>query len=346
MTKEMNITDYTPIYKRLTDYYSNRIYSQEIPPGSRIDSINRMMDRHKVSRETAKLVIKKLVERSLVVTVQGKGTFVSVHSKIVQIWGVVIPFFSSNIEQLILELGREAASAGSQLQYFLHYNNHEEEIRITGSLVQQGYEAVIVVPNYNETLTADYYKRLITGKTILLLADNTMAGSFFNYVIQSYDLGVKRAMDYLGLMSDRNFLLLGDEVWKGQNLVFELMESTMRINILDNHPGSSLFVTSSVNEVNAAFIEEHCIGGIITVQDSDAVRLIGRMEEWGLRIPQQVSVVAYGNTEITKYFSPGITAIDCNYPKMAREIAEHISCGSMPCKRQVVISPEIVIRET
>ena len=70
------------------------------------------------------------------------------------------------------------------------------------------------------------------------------------------------------------------------------------------------------------------------------------VKEWDVAIPGEVSVVSYGNTELTSYYSPGITSVDCNYPMMAREIAEHISCGSMPCKRQLVISPELIIRET
>lgn len=342
----MEHTDYIPIYKKLTDYYSHRIYAQEIAPGEKIDSINRIMERHKVSRETAKLVIRKLIERGQVVSVQGKGTFVNVIKEVKKTWGVVVPFFSSNIEQLIVELTREASLAACGLQYYLHYNNHEEEIRLTGSLVQQGYEAVIVVPNYNEALTADYYKRLITGKTILLLADNTMAGSFFNYVIQSYDLGVKRGLDYLVKQNDGNLLLLGNEFWKGKNLVFELMERTLQINMDDQYPHRKLLVRSNVNEIDASFIKENKIGGVLATQDTDAVRMIGRLKEWKIAIPGEVSVVSYGNTEMTNYFSPGITSVDCNYPLMAREIAEHISCGSLPCKRQLVISPELIIRET
>ena len=346
ISREMSSVDYRPIYKKLTEFYRDRILSQEIAPGTKIDSINRMMDRHKVSRETAKLVIRNLVNEGLVISVHGKGTFVNVLSETKKKWGVVIPFLSSNIAQLIIELGREADNANCDLEYYLHYNNFEEEIRITGSLVQQGYEAVIVVPNYNEALTAEYYKRLITGRTILLLADNTMAGSFFNYVIQSYDLGVKRAVDYLASKTNMNILLLGEEIWKGKNLVFDLMENTMRIMIADLHPGRELYVTSSINQVNALYLEDRRIGGILTIQDSDAVRLMGRLKEWGIKVPEKVAIVSYGNTEVTKYFNPGITAIDCNYPKMASEISAHISGSRTGQKRQVVISPEIVVRET
>lgn len=336
----------TPIYKRLTDYYVRRIYSQEFRPGAKIDSIARIVERHLVSRETAKLVISRLREKGLVVSVQGKGTYVNRVQKSRKVWGVVIPFFSSNVEQLIGELTYRAEEAGSRLDFFLHYNNFEEEIRITGHLIQMGYEAIIVIPNYDESQTAGFYRRVITGRSRLILADNTMAGSFFNYVIQSYDLGVKRAFNYLLEKGTGNFLLLGNEIWRGQNLVFELMENTFRILIQQLCPDRRLYVRSGLQRIWPDYILGNRITGILSVQDADSVRILGRLKEWGIAVPGQVSLVSYGNTELTKYYSPGITAIDCNYNEMARAIAGLISDMERINNRQVVISPELIIRET
>jgi DNA-binding LacI/PurR family transcriptional regulator len=338
--------EHIPIYQRLTDYYSRRIRLQEYQPGAKIDSINRIMERHTVSRETAKLVLRRLMGMGLVVSVQGKGTFVNEVTETRKVWGVVVPFFSSNVEQLISGLTVEAAGAGCELRYFLHYNNPEEEIRITGNLIQSGYEAIIVIPNYDESLTAGYYGRVITGNSKLVLADNTMAGSFFSYVIQSYDLGVKRAFNYLVEKGSGNFLLLGNEIWRGQNLVFDLMESTFRILIQQQCPERTLYVRTGLQGIGADFIRGNRITGILSVQDADSVRMLGRFNEWGIAVPGQVSLVSYGNTELTQYYNPGITAIDCNYDKMARTIAGFITGGEKKNNMQVVISPELVIRET
>ena len=338
--------EHIPIYQRLTDYYSRRIRLQEYQPGTKIDSINRIMERHTVSRETAKLVLRRLIEMGLVVSVQGKGTFVNEVTETRNEWGVVVPFFSSNVEQLIGELTVEAEGAGCELKYFLHYNNPEEEIRITGNLIRSGYKAIIVIPNYDESLTAGYYSRVITGNSRLVLADNTMAGSFFSYVIQSYDLGVKRAFNYLHERGRGNFLLLGNEMWKGENLVFDLMESTFGMLIQQYCPDRSLLVKKGLQEIDAAFIRTNSITGILSVQDSDSVRMLGRLREWGIAVPGQVSLVSYGNTELTQYFNPGITAVDCNYREMARTIAGFITSGDKMNNRQVVISPEIIVRNT
>jgi DNA-binding LacI/PurR family transcriptional regulator len=338
--------EHVPIYQRLTEYYRRRISLQEYLPGSKIDSINRIMERHIVSRETAKLVLRSLTEMGLVVSVQGKGTFVNEVTETRKLWGVVVPFFTSNLEQLIGELTVEAAGSGSLLNFFLHYNNPEEEIRITGNLIQSGYEAIIVIPNFDESQTAGYYRRVITGKSKLILADNTMAGSFFSYVIQSYDLGVKRAFNYLSGKGSGNFLLLGNETWRGQNLVFELMESTLRLLIQQQYPERSLLVRTGLQGIGADFIRRNRITGILSVQDADSVRMLGRLNEWGIAVPGQVSLVSYGNTELTKYYNRGITAIDCNYREMARTIAGFIAGGEKIINRQVVISPELIIRET
>jgi LacI family transcriptional regulator len=173
-----------------------------------------------------------------------------------------------------------------------------------------------------------------------------MAGSFFSYVVQSYDLGVKRAFDYLSRRGSGNFLLLGNEIWGGQNLVFDLMESTFRMLIQQGCPDRRLHVENGLREIDAEFVRTNSITGVLSVQDSDAVRILGRLKEWGIAVPGQVSLVSYGNTELTKYFNPGITAVDCNYREMARTIADFITSGEKKGNRQVVISPEIRIRNT
>ena len=335
-----------PLYKKITEYYSRRIYQQDYPPGGPIDSIHKIMERHLVSRETAKLVHKKLIDKGLVVAVQGKGTFVNVHPGRENTWGVVVPFFSSNIEQLIALLSEAARNAGCKLKYFLHYNNPEEEIRITSEMILAGYEAIIVVPNYDESRTADFYRRVVTGKSKLILADNTMAGSYFNYVIQSYDLGVKRAFDYLVSKRDGNFLLLGTETWKGEHLVFELMENTFRMLIQEKVPERSLFVRYDVQQIEPGYIRSNGIDCILSLQDIEAVKILGRLRHWGFRIPGEISLVSYGNTELTEFFQPAITVIDCNYRKMTERIASSITGNANQRNRQIVISPEIIIRET
>lgn len=340
-------TSFIPLYKRLFDHYREKILTQEIKPGHQIDSINRMMRKFDVSRETSKLVLKMLCDEKLIISRMGKGSFVAPISTTRKVWGMVIPFYSSNLEQLIDHLGEEAKQRGRQLLYFIGYNNPREEERLVGSMILEGYEAVIIVPNHDESLTSEFYRKLFAGHTCVVLADNTMSGSFFRYVIQSYDLGVKRAIDYLVSRTEKNLLFLKNDTWKGRNLLYEFMEQTFTTIITSNYPAMKVYVVNDVNETGREFIMEKNIGGILCCTDTDAMRVIGRLKKAGFSFPQDIALVSYGNTELTELFVPAITVIDCRYSEMAAQTAKLIDHknDANPLE-QFVILPQLVIRET
>ena len=338
---------FIPIYQQLKEHYKNRIINQELLPGQGIDSINRIMLKHGVSRETAKLVLKLLIEEGLVISKQGKGSYVAPNPATNNQWGMVIPFYSSNLEQLIQFLEIEAGTRGKRLSYYLGYNNPGEETRLVGSMIREGFEAVIVVPNYDESLTADFYRRLIYGNTCVLLVDNTMSGSYFRYVVQSYDLGVKRAIDHLLANKSGNLLMVKSNTWKGRNMVEELMEQTFRNIVASSYPERHALIVHQVRELDRLFFLDNNICGILTTTDADAIRVLGRLKHWNIRVPEEARLVSYGNTELTLFFDPPITVIDCQYESMARLTAHLIDIGKNAGKyEQHIIQPELIVRGT
>jgi len=340
-------TSFIPLYKRLFDLYKNKILTQELKPGHQIDSITRIMQKFEVSRETSKLVLKMLSDENLIISRMGKGSFVAPIASTKKIWGMIIPFYSSNIEELINHLDQEAQLRGRQLSYFIGYNNPEEEERLVGSMIMEGYEAVIVVPNNDESLTADFYRKLFFGHTCVVLVDNTMTGSYFRYVIQSYDLGVKRALDYLVSKTEKNLLFVKNDSWKGRNLLYEFMEQTCNTLIHTNYPERIVFMISNMKEMSLEFIRSNNIGGILCCADTDAVRIIGRLKKYEFTFPGEITLVSYGNTELTEFFNPAITVIDCQYADMAAQTARLIdNRGTASPLEQYVILPRLVIRET
>ncbi len=162
---------------------------------------------------------------------------------------------------------------------------------------------------------------------MVVLVDNTMSGSYFRYVIQSYDLGVKRAIDYLAGVTRKNLLLVKNETWKGRNLFYEFMEQTFTNIVSANYPNRKVFVISNLNEFSIAFIQKNSIGGVLCCSDTDAVRVIGRLQKQNIDIPGEISIVSYGNTELTEFFNPAITVIDCGYKEMAEQTALLIKKG-------------------
>jgi DNA-binding LacI/PurR family transcriptional regulator len=343
----MKYQSFVPLYLRLFDYYREKIIKQEYKPGERIDSITRLMQKHNVSRETAKIVLSKLAEEKYIIKRAGKGSFVTYRKDLQKIWGIVIPFLSSNIEELIENLYQEAKQYDRQIRYLLHYNDPEEEMRQVGTMIRDGYEAIMIVPNYNESLTANFYRNLSTGSSVIILLDNTMVGSFFNYVIQSYDLGAKRAFNYLSSQNPKNLLFVKDESWRGNNLVLELIENSLKFFIGSHISERKLYNITSLQEVNENFIKENNIGGILCWSDTDGIRLARRIMEWNMKFTTEISLVSYGNTELTVAGKTLLTVIDCKYPEMARLAASMVFCeDSINETQQFVLEPELVIRKT
>ncbi len=336
---------FIPIYKRLTDFYRDRILIQDMEPGQRIDSINRMMERHTVSRETAKLVQSRLRQENLIVSIPGKGSFITPQAPMQKTWGIIVPTFTSNIEDLIVHLEAEAGSQGRKIIHYITYNDPGEEKKLVGMMVKEGFEAVIVVPNSNEMLTAEFYRHLIPGRTEVILIDHTMAGSWFKYVIQSYDLGILRAVEYLVSQSNRNLLLVQNDTWKGRDLLNELIEQTFTGIVKRISPEHNVNVLNNARLMSFEYLKENNIGGILSCSDIESMKVLGRLKNWGIRVPGEVSLVSYGNTELTEFFEPGITVVDPCYDEMVRHTASLIAKKEGVIK-QYVIQPRLIKRQT
>ncbi len=131
-------------------------------------------------------------------------------------------------------------------------------------------------------------------------------------------------------------------------MVQEVMEETFSRCVQEAGRPPAL-VLERASDLQKDLIESKNIQGIFCCDDTDAVRVVGRLKEWGIRIPDQVSVISYGNTDLARYFTPKITSIDPHGEEMAARIAEMIQAYQQEediryC--QYVIQPDLVIRET
>jgi DNA-binding LacI/PurR family transcriptional regulator len=336
-----------PVYRVIQNRLKQAIVNQEYPPGGRIDSINEIQTRFNVSRETAKRVLKKLAEERLIVQKPGKGSFVADLGALKPEWAVVVPYFSVQTEQLLAQLEKQATLAGRSIRLFVDDNQWREEIRLVGELIRERFEAVIVVPTRDETMTAPFYRKLVSGGAVVALLDHTMAGSYFTYAIQSYDLGVKRAVEYLAERTRNTLAIVRNDAGAGRNMVYELMEETFRECAAG--AGRKAWIVERLADLDAKSIRKRKVTGILCCDDLDAVRVLGRLKEWGFALPEEIALVSYGNTDLARYFTPSITSVDGHVEEMAQRTREIIAAHR---KRedtrflQFIIQPTLVIRET
>ncbi len=342
-------SSFIPLYKKLYEQYKNAILTQQYAPGKQIDSINQIQQRFSVSRETAKIVLRMLAEEGLIVQKAGKGSFIADLGPRKAVWGVIVPFFSTQIEKIISELNRASIKENRSLDHYVSYNNWKEEIRLVGIMINQRYEAVIVMPTFDETKTADFYRHLVSGGTVVTLLGHTMTGSYFTYAIQSYDLGVNRAFHYLNKKSKGNFAFVKNDIWAGRNMVLEFMEATFKNFAEIESPSRKVVVLNNVHEMEPTILEGNNIGGIFCCDDMDAVRAVGKLKEWGYSLPDDIALISYGNTDLARYFTPKITSIDSHCEEMVAKTVDIIHAhlnGEDVRYSQYVVQPDLIVRQT
>ncbi len=168
-----------------------------------------------------------------------------------------------------------------------------------------------------------------------------------NYIVQSYDLGIKRALAFLTSHVDGNLMLAKDRAWKGRNLLNEHVENTFNNLVVTYYPERKAFAVEHIRKLDKSFFTKNNIKGVLCSIDTDAVKIIGMLKEWNIDVPGQVRLVSYGNTELTALFSPAITVIDCLYQEMASKISLLIE-NEMDNTRSIqhIIQPKLIVRDT
>jgi len=342
---ENTMSPFVPIYEQLARFYRDAIVANRLLPGDRVDSISQIQRRHRVSRETAKRVLNQLEAEGYIIQRVGKGSFVADLGPKLHRWGLILPFFSVQYEDLYTHLAQLAAPADREVVRYFDYNNWQEEIRLVELMQSERYEAVVIVPTLDESRTWEFYADLPPRGSRLILLDHTMSYQDFNFVIQSYDLGVVRAMDHLLNRKPGGVAFVANEGWTGRNMVLELMTETYRMTLMRRFPDCEPFIFERAAEVDAAELRARNVTGIVCCDDVSAIRAVGRLREQGVDVPGEMGVVSYGNTDLARYFTPALTSVDPHNEEMARQVAEFLA-GETAARVQYVVQPELIVRET
>lgn len=343
------ITEFVPIYEKLRVRYRQDILDRRLRPGDQIDSITALQQKHNVSRETAKKVLRLLAEEGLIVQRAGKGSFVADLRPKQKVWGVVLPFYSMQYEDLLVRISNNAVARGREIRHVCDYNNWQEEIRLVGEMLNERYEAILVIPTLDESKTGDFYTRLSPQDSPVILLDHTLTGNDFPCVIQSYDLGVFRAMNYLRGKKNGGIAFVRDQFWGSRNMIQELMEETY-LDFLDKYcPQASPLILDRAEQLHSNHLISANITGIFCCNDISAVQILGKFKERGINIPHEINLVSYGNTHLAQYFTPAITSIDPHHEEMVQHLLDllepELKDGRVE-KRQFIIQPDLIARET
>lgn len=88
---------------------------------------------------------------------------------------------------------------------------------------------------------------------------------------------------------------------------------------------------------------------VICVNDFMAVGVLRELRERGLRVPQDVSVTGFDNIKLSEFSYPALTTVHIPRDRIGHLVFETLipeSANSKPPAREIVIDPELVLRES
>jgi DNA-binding LacI/PurR family transcriptional regulator len=88
---------------------------------------------------------------------------------------------------------------------------------------------------------------------------------------------------------------------------------------------------------------------IICVNDFMAVGVLRELREQGLRVPQDISVTGFDNIRLAEFASPPLTTVHIPRERIGHIMFEYLAPDikkHRPAGREVVIDPELMVRES
>jgi LacI family transcriptional regulator len=89
---------------------------------------------------------------------------------------------------------------------------------------------------------------------------------------------------------------------------------------------------------------------LFAFNDVSAIGAIRAFREAGLRVPEDVSVVGFDDVQSAAYQNPALTTVRQPLQHMgklaAAQVLEQIGSARMPAVQQIVVSPELIVRES
>ncbi|MGJ3239109.1 MAG: LacI family DNA-binding transcriptional regulator [Anaerolineae bacterium] len=239
---------------------------------------------------------------------------------------------------------------------------------------EEGYNILLSTPRLKDTKPEDHYLRLIQGGYIegLIAIDNVPAVSFSqlaeacqvasivlghhegDYRVQSDNfhggtLLMKAVLSHghqkIGMISvpaEMNIAIQQRlagllEVYKHTNLPFE-------IPIIESDFSSQ----GGANAARKLLEQEPELSAIIALNDRMAIGAMSAVQQMGISIPEQLSVVGYDDIPIASTTRPALTTINQTPVELGRAAAElllaRLNQASKPSN--VVLRPQLVMRES
>ncbi|MHB9071500.1 MAG: LacI family DNA-binding transcriptional regulator [Sedimentisphaerales bacterium] len=305
------------------------------------------------TRERVRQIAKDLNYQPNVAARQLKG-------KRSQLIGVIIDSCAPSVSfSRLSKMEMEASRRGYR---FMVGQSHDDIKHITAyarDFASYGVDGVICISHEYPEM-GDQIAAMFSRFKNVVFVDKPMANSeHLSYVQIDYSEGVRLLVEYLASKSHKNIgTILGSLEIPNFKSQYDGYVKTLRMCGLDLQDELVAFFkfheVLPPQEVLDACVAKMCsrsVDAILAMDDMWAIKIIKSLKKIGKRVPDDVAVVGFGNSEYATIYEPAITTVDEDLPELSKLVVEMlvnmIEGKSIPTEmRQICLSPKLIVRDS
>jgi GntR family transcriptional regulator of arabinose operon len=341
----------------------NRIDEGVLVPGEKLPSESQLCAHFGVSRNSVRQAIRNLIREGLVESTKGVGTFCRTRlpaSPLSANIGLVEFFISSYIyPEIIRGCYNTLSRKGFALLLNQSEYNLEQERAILQDLRKKKVGGIIIAPIYGagDRSNALLLEEIQDEGTAVVLCDDYFPGRNFSSVTLDYHTCGEEAAAHLwkkghrkiGIFYQKDFLVKANRM-KGVLDYLGRQEAPVRAAWIVGFNGQG--PTSQAPAAAERFLKgaKELPSAFVCGNDEDALHLIKVAERQGIRVPGDLSVVGFDNSDIAQLEKISLTSVD--HPsfeigeKAANILLDKIFHPEIRFVTHTIITPSLVERSS
>jgi GntR family transcriptional regulator of arabinose operon len=311
-----------PKYYQIKEYLLRYFKEKDIKDNDKIPSENKLIDIFKVSRNTVRQALDILEKEGIIYKIQGKGTFFHyVDKKRNYLLGVISPATSKYIYIDIVS-GIEEYCHRKKYNIILSNSNAnpEKEKEALESMLEKGIDGLIIEPalSYNITEASYIFKKLLKLEIPVLLIDDQIQ----NLNLPTLTLDDKKcgfiATEYLIKKNHKKIAMIYKKEivaseYRLEGYLKALKDNGIKIN---ESYVSGFYEKDEKNNNNISGVHTKKLielddppTAIFYYNDESAIPGIKEISRYGLRIPDDISVIGLDDSDYADFSNIPLTTL-------------------------------------
>ncbi|MFK8163983.1 MAG: GntR family transcriptional regulator [Lewinella sp.] len=307
----------TPKYKQIINSIISDIENNELSEGDRLPSINKLLIKFDISRDTIVKAYDHLKQIDIIDSIPGKGYYIKnvnfrQKAKVFLLFNKLSAHKKIIYDSFATTLGDEAS-----IDFFIYNNDFQLFKRTILDHIDNNYTHFVIIPHFLEGAAhaPAFINQLPKHKLVIL--DKKLEGIEGSYasVYQDFE------RDIYSILIDALPLL---EKYKKLKIIFppygyhpkEILAG------FEKFCDEFAFAHGVVNDIATEPISTQEV--YINLMEGDLVTLIKRVKSLGLRVRQDVGIISYNETSLKEVLLDGITVISTDFEKLGKTAAELI----------------------